>query len=80
MKISLLIVPPSIYNFFSLGLNGAPFSPDFALVKWTDTSNSALSSGVVPSGLSSPRTAGSAPNMSSTYRLYGTRKSLARIR
>ena len=44
MKISLLIIPPSIYNFFSLGLNGAPFSPDFALVKWTDTSNSALSS------------------------------------
>ena len=27
-----------------MGLNGAPFSPDFALVKWTDTSNSALSS------------------------------------
>ena len=44
MKISLLIIPPSIYIFFSLGLNGAPFSPDFALVKWTDTSNSALSS------------------------------------
>jgi len=26
----------------SVGLNGAPFSPDYALVKWTDTSTSAL--------------------------------------
>jgi len=26
----------------SVGLNGAPFSPDFALVKWTDTSTSAI--------------------------------------
>jgi hypothetical protein len=31
-------------DHFSVGLNGAPFSPDFALVKWTDTSNSALAS------------------------------------
>lgn len=28
----------------SVGLNGAPFSPDFALVKWTDTSTSAIPS------------------------------------
>jgi len=28
----------------SVGLNGAPFSPDFALVKWTDTSTSAIGS------------------------------------
>jgi len=28
----------------SVGLNGAPFSPDFALVKWTDTSTKAISS------------------------------------
>ena len=27
-----------------MGLNGAPFSPDFALVKWTDTSTKAISS------------------------------------
>ena len=26
----------------SVGLNGAPFTPDFALVRWTDTGNSAL--------------------------------------
>jgi len=26
----------------SVGLNGAPFSPDYALVKWTDTSTSAI--------------------------------------
>ena len=26
----------------SLGLNGAPFSPDFAILRWTDTSTTAL--------------------------------------
>ena len=31
-------------HFASVGLNGAPFSPDFALVKWTDTSTSAIGS------------------------------------
>ena len=34
----------AIIFYFSVGLNGAPFSPDFALVKWTDTSTTALPS------------------------------------
>ena len=33
---------PFLSLLFSVGLNGAPFSPDFALVKWTDTSTSAI--------------------------------------
>ena len=28
----------------SIGINGAPFSPDFAILRWTDTSTSALKS------------------------------------
>ena len=27
---------------FSVGLNGSPFTPEFAIVKWTDSSNTAL--------------------------------------
>ena len=26
----------------SLGINGAPFSPDYAILRWTDTSTTAL--------------------------------------
>ena len=29
-------------NQVSLGINGAPFSPDYAILRWTDTSTTAL--------------------------------------
>ena len=29
---------------FSVGLNGSPFTPDYAIVKWTDSSTTAIPS------------------------------------
>ena len=40
---TVVITPIHFYNNqVSLGINGAPFSPDYAILRWTDTSTTAL--------------------------------------
>ena len=48
---TVVITPIHFYNNqVSLGINGAPFSPDYAILRWTDTSTTALKAVKVGSG------------------------------